>query len=316
MRIYRTTGGAGGFGLLEVLCAAACSAAFCGTAMADSSQDDARDPANPAFIPIAHEFYGATAFGYVKSTGDVTGGVAPGKTTTGNYSFDTRSQLFSQSFSYGFTERLSLAVGVGHAKFDTDYDSAIGSTKSRDSGGIARIAVTDRVLSQAVNGLNLDLSLGAGGGAGAGAAVSYQGSAVTVLGRAGMYYLKGLTIFDSIENKDISYHEAWGYQVGLQTQLRLSPRFSVGLGAAYISAPFGTSAATGSGSSFQLRRPDVISLGASAVWRLTPERLSLRFGYGHDFIGRRVDEYPNPAMNVIVGSQEQDGVSVSLAYRL
>lgn len=300
----------------QLVCCAVCATAFSYAAMAGSLQDDTRDPANPAFIPVAHEFYGATAFGYAKSTGDVTGGVAPGSTTTGNYSFDTRAQLFSQSFSYGFTERLSLAVGVGHAKFDTDYDSAIGTSKSRDSGGGARIALTDRILSQAVDGLNLDLSLGAGGGAGAGAAVSYQGSVVTVLGRAGVYYLKGLTTFDTIENKDISYHEAWGYRVGLQTQLRLSQRFSVGLDAAYLSAPFGSSAATANGSSFQLRRPDVVSLGTYAEWRLRPDRLSLRFGYGHDFIGRRVDEYPNPATSVIVGSQEQDGVSLSIAYRL
>jgi hypothetical protein len=297
----------------RIVCLAACAMAFPHAARADSSTDVTRDPANPAFIPVAHEFYGATGFDYVKATGEVSGGTVPGSTVAGNYSFDTRSQVFSQSFSYGFTERFSLTVGVGHAHIDTDYDFASGTAKSKDSAGNARLFITDRVLSQAIDGVNLDLSLGARG---AGAAVSFQGSALTVLGRAGVYYVRGLTTFDSIENTEISYHEGWGYQVGLQTQLRLSPQFSVGVGAGYVSSPFGTSAASSNGGSFQLRRPDNLALGASAVWRLTPERLSLTFGYEHDFIGRRVDEYRNPEMNVVVGRHDQDGFGISLAYRL
>jgi len=292
---------------------AACAMALSHAATADSSEDVTRDPSDLAFIPVAHQFYGATDFDYFKSTGDVSGGMVPGGTTRGDYSFDSRTQVFSQSFLYGFTERFSLGVSVGHTHIDTDYDFATGTAKSTDSGGNARIFVTERVLSQAIDGVNLDLRLGAGG---AGAAVSYRGSALTVLGHAGVYYVRGLTTFASIVNTDISQHDAWGYQVGFQTQLRLSRQFSVGLGAAYISSPFSNSTASSHGSSFQLHRPDAVTLGASAVWRLTPERLSLRLGYDHDFIGRRLDEYPDSAMNVLVGRRGQDGFGLSIAYRL
>ena len=115
---------------------------------------------------------------------------------------------------------------------------------------------------------------------------------------------------------ELTIHQTWGYETELRSQFRLSPSWLLNLGATYTSSPFsGSSTASIAGNSFQLKRPDALSVGLAATYRIVPERLSVQLRYTHSFIGQRRDEYADPTHNVVASNQRADSLGLALIYR-
>jgi hypothetical protein len=269
----------------------------------------AEDPADLTYLSTRHAFTGSTQYTFVNSTGNVTGaGVSP------NYSFSLHTQVISQSLSYGFTDALRLSLGLVHSHVDSKYDFGAGDvTSASNSVGIADLSLTYRVLQQSTEPFNLDLSVGNNG---ASSAVSYEAADFAILGRAGVFRSRGGTGFDPVGDVELTTHQTWGYEAELRTQFRLSPRWSLNLGAAYTSSPFhGSTSASIGDSSFQLKRPDFVTVGLAAIYHIVPDRFSVRLGYDHSFISQRRDEYTDPTRDVVASNQRADAFGVALIYR-
>jgi hypothetical protein len=269
----------------------------------------AEDPADLTYLSTRHAFTGSTQYTFVNATGDVTSATSP------SYSFRLHTQVISQSLSYGFTDALRLSLGLTHDHVDSSYDvaSASGSSRKSTSAGVADLSLTYRVLQQSTQPFNLDLSVGNNG---ASSAVSYEAADFAILGRAGIFRSRGGTGFDPVGDVELTTHQTWGYEAELRTQFRLSPRWSLNLGAAYTSDPFnGSTSASIGDSSFQLKRPDFVTVGLAAIYHIVPNRFSVRLGYDHSFIGQRRDEYADPTRNVIASNQRADAFGLALIYR-
>jgi hypothetical protein len=273
------------------------------------SVEATEDPAALTYLPARHEFSGSTAYTFVNSTGDVTSASAsPG------YSYDLHTQVISQSLSYGFTDALRLSLGLARNYVDSRYNfESVEYSAARHFEGASYLSLTYRLLDQSSQPFNLDLSVG---NTGASTAVSYEAADFAILARAGVYRARGGTGFDPIQDVELTTHETWGYTAELRSQFRLSPRWSLNLGAAYTSSPFrGSSTASIGDSSFQLKRPDALSVGLAAIYHIVPNRFSVQLGYDHSFIGQRRDEYADPTRDVVAGNQRADAFGLALIYR-
>ena len=269
----------------------------------------AEDPADLTYLPARHEFSGSTQYTYVNSTGDVTSAAA-----SPSYSYRLHTQVISQSLSFGFTDALRLSLGLAHGYVDSRYNfESVEYTVARHSEGTSYLALTYRLLKQSTQPFNLDLSVS---NTGASTALSYEAADFAILARAGVHHGRGGTGFDPVQNVDLTISATWRYTAELGAQFKLSPRWSLNLGAAYTSSPFsGSSTASIGDSSFQLERPAVFSVGLAAIYHIVPDRFSVQLGYQHSFIGRRRDEYADPARNVLASNQRQDAFGLALIYR-
>lgn len=266
------------------------------------------DPAALTYLPARHEFAGSTQYTFVNSSGDVTSTFA-----SPSYSYELHTQVISQSLSYGFTNALSLSLGLAHNYVAAGYDfDSGGHSSASDSAGHAYLSLTYRLIDQSSQPFNLDLSAG---NAGASAAVSYEAGEFEILGRAGVYHARGGTGFDPVLDVNLTTPEVWGYVAELRSQFRVSPRWSLNLGAAYTSSPFGSRNASIGASSFQLERADAFTVGLAAIYQIVPSRFAVRLGYQHSFIGQRRDEYSSPTRDVVAGNQQADSVGLALIYR-
>ena len=268
----------------------------------------AEDPAALTYLPARNEFAGSTQYIFVNSTGDVTNAAA-----SPNDSYSLHTQVISQSLSYGFTDALRLSLDLERSYLDSRYDfESAGDSSARDFAGAAYLSLTYRLLEQSSQPFNLDLSVG---NTGASTAVSYEAADFAILAGAGVYRVRGGTGFDPVQDVDLTTPETWRYVAELRSQFRLSPRWSLNLGAAYTSSPFRGSTASIGDSSFQLKQPDVLSMGLAAIYRIVPNRLSAQLGYQHSFIGQRRDEYADPTRDVVAGNQRADSFGLALIYR-
>ncbi len=265
------------------------------------------DPAALTYLPSRHEFAGSTQYIFVNSTGDVT-------SASPSYSYSLHTQVISQSLSYGFTDALRLSIALEHSYVDSRYDfESVGYSAARHFEGTSYLSLTYRLLEQSTQPFNLDLSVS---NTGASTAVSYEGANFAILARAGVSHGRGGTGFDPVQNVDLTISATWRYATELSSQFRLSPRWSLNLGAAYTSSPFsGSSTASIGDSSFQLKRPDAVSVGLAAIFHIVPNRLSVQLGYQHIFIGQRRDEYADPTRDVVAGNQRADSFALALIYR-
>jgi hypothetical protein len=265
------------------------------------------DPAALTYLPARHEFAGSTQYIFVNSTGDVT-------SASPSYSYSLHTQVIAQSLSYGFTDALRLSLALAHSYVDSRYNlESVDYSAARHSEGNSYLSLTYRLLEQSTQPFNLDLSVS---NTGASSAVSYEAADFAIRARAGVSHGRGGTGFDPIQNVDLTISATWRYTAELGSQFRLSPRWSLNLGAAYTSSPFsGSSTASIGDSSFQLKRPDVLSLGLATIYHIVPNRFSVQLDYQHSFIGQRRDEYTDPTRNVVAGNQRSDSFGVALIYR-
>ena len=268
----------------------------------------AEDPAALTYLPARNEFAGSTQYIFVNSTGEVTSASA-----SPSYSYSLHTQVISQSLSYGVTDALRLSLDLERNYLDSRYDfESAGDSSARDFAGDAYLTLTYRLLEQSSQPFNLDLSVG---NTGASTAVSYEATGFAILAGAGVYHARGGTGFDPIQDVDLTTPATWRYVAELHSQFRLSPRWSLNLGAAYTSSPFRGSTASIGDSSFQLKQPDLLSVGLAAIYRIVPNRLSVQLGYQHSFIGQRRDEYADPTRDVVAGNQRADSFGLALIYR-
>ncbi|HEY6922263.1 MAG TPA: hypothetical protein VI653_02255 [Steroidobacteraceae bacterium] len=267
------------------------------------------DPAGLTYQPAWHDFSGSTQYTSVNNTGDVRNTSA-----VPNYSYSLHNQVILQSLSYGITDSLRLSLALAHSYLDSRYEfGSMGSSSTRSSEGAALIALNYRLLNQASQPFNLDLTVANTGGS---TTISYEAENFAILARAGVYRARGGTGLDAIQNVEITIHETWRYETGVRSQFRLSPRWFIDLGATYTSSPFiGSSDASIAGSSFQLKRPDALSVGLAATYRIVPDRLSVQLGYQHIFIGQRRDEYADSTRDVVASNQRANSLNIALIYR-
>jgi hypothetical protein len=269
------------------------------------------DPADLTYQPARHDFSGSTQYTFINNTGDVrNASAAP------NYSYRLHNQVILQSLSYGFTDALRLSLALAHSHVDSRYDfesMSDSSTRSSTGAGAAYIALNYRLINQSSQPFNLDLTVG---NTGASTTVSYEAGDFAILGRAGLYRALGGMGLDPIQNVELTTTETWGYTAELRSQFRLSQRWSLNLGATYTSSAFsGSSTASIGGTSFQLKRPDALSVGLAAIYHIFPNRFSVQLGYQHIFIGQRRDEYADPTRDVLASNQRADSLGLALIYR-
>lgn len=268
------------------------------------------DPADLTYQPARHEFSGSTQYTFINNTGDVRNASA-----SPNYSYSLHTQVILQSLSYGFTDSLRLSLALAHSYVNSRYDfESVNDSSKRSSEGAAFLALSYRLLNQASQPFNLDLTVANTGGS---TTISYEAEDFAIMARAGVYRARGGMGQDPIlQNVELTIHEIWGYETELRSQFRLSPSWSLNLGATYTSSPFsGSSTASIAGNSFRLKGPDALGVGLSVIYRIVPSRLSVQLGYQHSFIGQRRDEYADPTRNVVASNQRADSLRLALIYR-
>lgn len=266
------------------------------------------DPADITYVPERSELAGSTQYIFVDSSGDVSTALS-----SPNYSYSLHTQVISQTFAYGFTNALSLSLGFVHDHVDASYKFASAPGASAEvSGNRANFSLNYRLVELLPEPLNIDLSAG---NTGASVAISHEGSLFSVLARAGVYHARGGTGLDPVLNADLTSPETWGYLTELHSQFRLTQRWSVDLGATYISAPFSGEDASIAGNSFRLERAGALTLNSAVVFQVVPTRLSVRLGYQHSFIGRRRDAYADATHDVFARNQRADTLGLALVYQ-
>ncbi len=214
---------------------------------ADFTPDASRVLSDPSFLPLQGQTYGATAYTYGNTTGDVNNylGVL-------NRTFDTTSNTLSQALSYGITNDLSLGISESYAQNYTANNYTSGTTTSTKSTGFSDpiVGMTWRMLDQEQHSVNWDLIgnyspnvIRATGASPTQDGSMARGGSMTNLGMAISHKTKDFTIYvdafaQETGNRSIinangsttSYQPGRLYSFALQTQTRLSRNNAINLG--------------------------------------------------------------------------------------
>ena len=263
---------------IALLGLAACPAA--GRA-ADFTPDTTRYLSDPSFLPLQGQIYSETTYSHTDRTADFNfSDSAANEHVSGN------GNHYSQSFSYGITDRLSVSADGSYSDTTQHYSFASGSPFSVGSNQFddPSFAITYRAIEQAASPVSLDLK------------ASYSPAAVDQTSQSGQIALfvsrelKFLTIqgefgaaytgqYDGRETSTVSDHNGyWNYFAGLRTQMRLTDRFAVNSGVVWSKNSDIRSDSQGSFDS-------TWSPYAALTYAVVPGHVDLAFEYDHDFVG-------------------------------
>jgi len=267
----------------------------------------ASDLTDPAFLPAARQFTGATTFGYGTDSGNVED--AQGFP---QYSFDSHTEVLTQSLDYGITQRLSVWGGLSQAWTTAHYDYA-GGARTTERFVRWDVGVTYRVLDEARDPFNLDVSASIPGALSL--ALSREFQDFTIRASAGVYSGGGgRSRFDLVRGMDVDVGVYRGYDAALQGQLRLTPRLSINVAAQYVSSNLNGVQASADGNAFTIHYPDQVNLGVALNYHLIPNRLALRLGGSYQMLGARHDAYPDPSFDLLTAHRIRRAAGLGLIY--
>jgi hypothetical protein len=291
---------------------------------------------DPAYLPLAGQFEGNSAYHYGQTSGDVFD-----STGAPDYTFHTIDNQISQSLQYGLTDDLSFQFAIAYdASQKRNNIFPDGSVITRTSNGFTdpSFGVTWRVIDEENAPVNLDLSASyqpdafnakiasptedgsiARGGQAAhfGAALSEVMQQFTIQGAVNANYYGGSS-FDNLANDTSSKRDQyWTYDIGLASQVRLTDLFSINAGVSHtFNSNFNVMNITNDLAS--LSRPgDVTSFNAALNYHIVPNTFVVGLTYAYDMHANSQNVFPTETtLDTSTRSNNENIFGVRLQYVL
>lgn len=286
---------------------------------------------DPSFLPLKGQFYGESTYAYAETNGERYNYI-------GDYSEHRRNVANSlrQYFSYGITDDISVNASLsGDVSGFHRVDGANGDARTNESGFYdPSFGITWRAVDQRRGAFNLDLfgnfapdvfsnhggtatqdaSVAAGGSEGDfGLAISQENRLFTVRADATARYFGSSTNERIVNGNQTRTDTYWAPSLGIQTQVRFTPRLSANAGASYIfngspvvTAPSGLQRVDHVG--------DAQTVNVSLNYHLIPNRLVASVNYGHNFYADNRTTYSVDPTLDISDHRTEDTVGGTLRY--
>lgn len=269
----------------------------------DFTPYNSRILSDPAFLPVAGQFYGVTSYNYTDSHGTGYNDAA----NTKIYALHNWSDAFGQSLSYGITDDLSVGANIAYDPFAEDKRTFVGGGESvAKSSGWAdpSFNVTWRALDQAVQPVNLDLfgsyspdwmsahastnaedgTIARGGQAGTvGAAISRVTRSFTLYGSVAADFIDTTKLNNPVIGASIDTGSRTDYTLALDSQTRFNDVLSLNAGVSHVwnnnASVFNTASDV-----FHLNEPgDNTTVRVALNYHVVPNTLVASLTYGHEF---------------------------------
>ena len=262
------------------------------------------------FLPFARQLVGTTSFGYGVDSGDLDD--VSGLTQS---SRDSHTQALTQSINYGITSRLSVFGALSHTWTTARYDFAgRGRSIERVGSQSLMIGLTGRLLEQQDHPFDLDVTATVPGTLSV--ALGRELENMTIRAVAGVYHAGGGRGFDLVRGMDVDVGRFWGYQAGLQAQMRWTSAISLNLSVQYISSNVDNARGTADGTTFTIQFPDQVNFGAALNYQLIPHRLAMQLGASYQLLGRRRDLYGDPTQDLATAHRIRHAVGLGFIYSM
>jgi len=289
----------------------------------DFTPDATRIVSDPSYLPLQNQIYGVSQYGYGLSNSNTS--YNNPLLQSGNYNTKVQTSQIHQAFSYGLTDDISLSLS-GNYEWErdniknTDNPHASSVIDRRNEGFTnPSFGATWRVLDQLQQqAFNWDViasytpnlvsstsaypahsghgSVGSGGQSGTlSTALSHTTRDFTVYGSFGVNFIGTANTQDQLGNTTLN--SRLGYNLNLNTQTRLTDRFSVNAGLSeFFNSPqsYLYTNANGGTTNFTRNVNNVFQLNTALNLHVIPNRLVASFRYAHDFGGGNSLSYANP----------------------
>jgi hypothetical protein len=296
--------------------------------------DDPRFLSDPAWLPHAGQFDGSTSFTMSETSGntyDSTGAFAS--------HFYGQSDRISQTIGYGFTDDLSLDLGISYLPFDKVNRYPVGGAPIvRESSGFTdpTIGLTWRAIEQGASPVNFDVFgsyspdwLGAtaataishgtegrgGQGGQVGLAVSHVMPMFTIYGSAAANFIGRRDVFDPVTGTSALRSSTMNWTLALDTQTRFNDALSFNAG---VGETFGQNRTTIIGPTGVEHLGDLgdrTDLHFAANYSVIPQTLVGSLTYAHNFGGTSHEVFPtDPASDTSTRGRQANIYGVQLTY--
>jgi hypothetical protein len=296
--------------------------------------DPLRILSDPAFLPIAGQWYGNTDYAYDTSSFNVFD-----STDTQIASVRVHANRIHQLFEYGITDDLSVHIGDTYdPSVDRRRELPGGVTRDISSSGFTdpNIGLIYRALDQSRENVNLDFtadylpdmfsakqgspdndgSVASGGQAvHLSAAVSRVMPSFTILGRFSANWNGRRNIEDAGGSKLRTGESFWDYTLGLETQTRFTDRLALNANLSYDFNQDQRFTDTGTGLVHTSQPGNVTDLGLALNYHLVPNRIVGGLTYDHLWHQDGKDVYAaDPTLDTFRRNQDENVYGVRLAY--
>lgn len=300
------------------------------------AQDDSggRYLTDPAYLPLAGQIDGSTAFTMSEGRGNTSDA---GGTLLSH--FKDHSDRFNQFLEYGITDDLSVNFAMSYLPYDkTTHDNVGGGTTVRESQGFTdpSLGITWRALDQAAGPVNLDLFgnyspnwtgsriatstsdglEGRGGDAGdIGAAISHVTPLFTLYGSAAAELNGARSNFNPDSGTSVHRNSTTDWLLDVSGQVRLSDAISLNGGLGETIGRDTTHVFNGAGVEHLVTQGDSTELHLAANYAFIPNSFIGSLTYGHTFDGNSRAEFPaDPANNTETHGHQEDIWGAKLTY--
>lgn len=292
---------------------------------------------DPAYLPFAGQFQGTTAYHYDETSANVFN-----STGAPDYKFNTITNSVSQFMQYGLTDDLSFQFSIAYdpsqKRNDIFPDGTMESFKN-DGFTDPSFGVTWRAIDEANGPMNLDLSASyqpdafndkspspsedgsvARGGQAAhfGGAISEVMPQFTVLGQADANFF-GSSDVDNLTNSTTAKRDSyWTYDLGVQTQGRITDQLSVDAGLTYTFNPSFNVMNITNGNPSISNPGDTTSINAGLNYHIVPNTVVVGLTYNYDLHGSSRNTFPTlpAAASTITRDDHENTFGVRLQYVL
>jgi hypothetical protein len=301
----------------------------------DFTPDATRILTDPNYLPLTGQIYGFTGYSHTWTDQD-----------TFNYlgaqtaSVHINADAIDQYLAYGITDDFTLQADMRYEPDATRKVDLVGGTaQTYDSSGFSdpTFGATYRVLDQAANPVNLDLfatytpdlidakvatadesgSLSSGGQAGSvGAAIGQEMRDFSIRGSMSAVFNGSRKAIDLADNSAVRTDAVTNYVASLQTQTRLTDRFSVNAGFTYTFDNNQNVTNTANGITHVSAPGDIASLGLALNYHLVPNTAVIGLTYGYDSYSDGKNTFAVPTQDTQIKNKSDNVVGVRLSYVL
>jgi hypothetical protein len=300
----------------------------------DMTPDTTRYLSDPNYLPLAGQIYGTSAYTHTWTSGDTFDDTGP------TSSFRVNTDTLSQFLSYGITDDLELNAAI-HYEPDSQrlVNFTNGTHSSLNSSGFSdpSFGAVWRVLDEGPSPVDFDLfgsytpdvidsknasntddgTVSRGGQSGQlGAALGYETRQFSIRGQfsANVY---GDSSAINLMNDDTLHTQGYSnYVLGLETQTRLNPLFSVNAGVDHTFASNENVVNTTTAIAHVLQPGDTTTLHAALNYNLVPNQFVVSATYAHNFLGNNQSVYAVPASDTSTRDRGSDVLGLELYYTM
>jgi hypothetical protein len=299
----------------------------------DMTPDTTRYLSDPNYLPYTGQIYGTSAYTHTWTNGDTFD-----DTGAQTSSFHVNTDTLSQFLSYGITDDLEVNAAI-HYEPDSQrqVNFANGSQSTLNSSGFSdpSFGAVWRALDQGPYPVNFDLfgsytpnmidskqasanddgTIARGGQWGElGAALGYETRQFSIRGEFNANIYGDSNSVDLLDNDTLHTLGYTDYVLGLTTQTRLNPLFSVNAGIDHVFASNENALNTTTAISHMLQPGDTTTLHASLNYNLVPNQFVVSATYAHNFLGNSEAIYAVPTSDTSTRNRGSDVLGLELYY--